>query len=102
MSQSTRKTWVSILIAAVIIVGMLAITVVGGTAYFFYRHIHAQFTGVESAERQFAEARARFEGRQPLIEIQKGEEPVLHRELMAGPRSPARLDSLRVLAYAAR
>jgi len=102
MSQSTRKTWVSVLIAAVIIVGMLAITVVGGTAYFFYRHINAQFTGEENAERQFAETRARFEGRQPLIEIQRDEEPVMHRELMASANSTVKLDSLRVLAYDSR
>jgi hypothetical protein len=38
---------VSVLIASVIIVGVLAIAVVGGTAYFFYRHINASFTPPE-------------------------------------------------------
>lgn len=99
MSQSSRKTWVSVLIAAVIIVGMLAITVVGGTAFFFYRHINAQFTPRENAEQQFAEARARFEGQQPLIEIKKDDEPVVHRELVSAAHSNAKLESLRVLAY---
>jgi hypothetical protein len=99
MSQSSRKTWVSVLIAAVIIVGMLAITVVGGTAFFFYRHINAQFTPRENAEQQFAEARARFEGQQPLIEIKKDDEPVVHHELVSAAHSNAKLESLRVLAY---
>jgi len=99
MSQSNRKTWVSILIAAVIIVGMIAITVVGGTAFFFYRHINAQFTGQENAQQQFADARARFSGQRPLIEIKSDDEPVLHRELVAAGRSKAKLESLRVLAY---
>jgi hypothetical protein len=99
MSQSTRKTWVSIVIAAVIITGMLAVTVVGGTAFFFYRHINAQFTPAENAEQQFAEARARFAGRQPLIEMRRDDEPVLHRELVAEANSTAKLETLRILAY---
>jgi hypothetical protein len=99
MSQSSRKTWVSVLIAAVIIIGMLAITVVGGTAFFFYRHVNAQFTPIENAEQQFAETRARFAGQQPLIEIKKDDEPVVHHELVSAAHSSAKLESLRVLAY---
>lgn len=99
MSQSSRKTWVSIVIASVIIVGMLAITVVGGTAFFFYRHINTQFTPQENAEQEFAQARARFAGQQPLIELTRGEEPVLHRELVGAANSRARLETLRILAY---
>jgi hypothetical protein len=99
MDQSTRKTWVSILIASVIIMGILALTVVGGTAFFFYRHINARFTPQEDAEKEFAEARERFSGRQPLIEIRRGDDPIIHRELVDQAHSNARLESLRVLAY---
>jgi hypothetical protein len=99
MSQSSRRTWVSVVIAAVIVIGMLAITIVGGTAFFFYRHINAQFTPHENAEQQFAEARARFEGQQPLIEFHKDDEPVLHRELVSAAHSTVKLEALRVLAY---
>jgi hypothetical protein len=99
MSQSSRKTWVSIVIASVIIVGMLAITVVGGTAFFFYRHINTQFTPQENAEQEFAQTRARFAGQQPLIELTRGEEPVLHRELVGAANSRARVETLRILAY---
>ena len=102
MDQSTRKTWVSILIASVIIMGILALTVVGGTAFFFYHHINARFTPQEDAEQQFAEARERFSGRQPLIEMQKGDEPIVHRELVDRAHSSVRLESLRVLAYDSR
>src|ERR1700730_14571675 len=98
-SRSSRKTWVSIIIASVIIVGILAISAVGGTAYFFYRHIHTQLTPPENADTEFAETRARFAGQQALIEIRRGDEPILHRELVprAGLVSKP-LDSLRVLA----
>jgi hypothetical protein len=100
--MSNRKTWVSVLIAAVIIVGILAVSAVGGTLYFISRHVHTQFTPTDSADRQFAEARARFSGQQPLIEIRKDEEPVLHRETIPKTMPAARLDTLRVLAYDTR
>jgi hypothetical protein len=99
-SRSTRRTWVSVLIASIIIVGVLAIAAVGGTAYFFYRHVNASFTPPEDADTEFAQARARFAGQQPLIEIRKDDEPILHRE--AAPRRGTAgppLVSLRVLAY---
>ena len=98
-TPATRKTWLSVLIAAVIVVGMLAIAVVGGTAYFFYRHISATFTPREDAEQRFTEARARFAGRTPLIELRRDDEPIVHRELVETAHSTAKLESLRVLAY---
>jgi hypothetical protein len=99
-NRSTRRTWVSVLIASIIIVGVLALAAVGGTAYFFYRHIHATFTPPEDADTEFAQARARFAGQKPLIEIRKDDEPILHREVVP-PRGAARapLLALRVLAY---
>src|SRR4051812_35380897 len=102
-SKSTRKTWISVLIAAVIIVGVLALTAVGGTMLFFYRHINTRFTAPENADIEFAEARSRFAGQKPLIEIRKDDDPVLHRELVAsGGASGKPLESLRVLAYDTR
>ncbi len=99
IQSSTRKTWVSVLIAAVIIIGMLAAAAVGGTAFFFYRHVHSQVTPSENAAQQFADARARFAGQQPLIEINKDDEPRLHREVIPASPSRVKLDALRVLAY---
>ena len=101
--MSTKKTWVSVVIAAVIIVGVLAVSAVGGTAYFIYRHVHTQFVPTDSAEQQFAEARARFAGQRPLLELRKGsDEPVLHRDLIPKEMPASKLDTLRVLAYDTR
>src|SRR5512140_3101121 len=100
--MSNKKTWISILIASVIIVGVLAVSAVGGTAYFIYRHVNTQFTPTENADQQFAAARARFAGQQPLIEMRKGDEPVLHRELIPKAMPATKLDTLRVLAYDTR
>src|ERR1700712_3905275 len=100
--MSKTKTWVSVVIAAVIIVGVLAAAAVGGTAFFIYRHVQTQFTPTENAEKQFAAARARFDGQQPLIELRNGEDAVLHRETIPKTMPAAKLDTLRVLAYDTR
>ena len=97
-SQSTRKTWISILVASVIVVGFLAAAAVGGTAYFIYRHVSTQFTPQANAEEQFAKTRARFAGQQPLIEMRK-DEPILHRDITRTAAANGRLESLSVLAY---
>src|SRR5262249_58525388 len=87
--------------AAVIIVGVFALAVVGGTAFFIYRHVNTQFTNETNAGQEFATARARFSGQQPLIELRRGSEPVLHRDLIAGAQpSPKKIQSLPVIAYA--
>ena len=99
MSQNTRKTWISILIASVLIVGILAVAAIGGTAFFIYKHVNTQFAPNEKAEAQFAEARARFAGQKPLIEIRKDDEPVLHRDVIPASLPATKLETLRVLAY---
>ena len=101
--MSTKRTWISVLVAAVIVVGILAVSAVGGTAYFIYRHVHTEFTPNESADQRFADARKRFAGQQPLIEMRKGsDEPVFHRETIPATMPPEKLATLRVLAYDTR
>lgn len=97
---SSRKTWISILLASVIIVCVMALTVVGGTAYFIYRHVQAEFTSENRADQEFATEGARFEGQQPLIELGMNDEPVVHRDqIPEAARASRRLETLRVLAY---
>lgn len=92
---TARKTWISIAIASVIVIGMLAAAAVGSTIFFVYRHVHSQFTGIDDAQRQFEAARARLVGQQPLIEL-RDDEPVLHRDV-SSPRHDLR--ALHALAY---
>src|SRR5207237_2332296 len=66
---------------------------------FFYRHTHAEFTPRENAEQQFEQARARFAGRTPLIEIRRGDEPIVHRELVDAAHGRDKIETVRVLAY---
>jgi hypothetical protein len=95
MDQKTKRTWISVIIAGVIIVGVLAVAIVGGTAYFFYRHIDAQFTGQSSADETFEQTRARFAGQQPLVELSREDEPIVHHP--AGSRREVR--ALHALVY---
>jgi len=100
MSQSSRKTWISIVVAAVIIVGILAAAAVGGTAFFIYRHVQTQFTPSENAEERFRQARERFAGQQALIEIPRDDDrPRVRREVLPAERSTAKIEALSVLAY---
>ena len=103
MSQSSRRTWISIVIAGVIIVGVLAAAAVGGTAFFIFRHVHTQFTPSENAEERFREARERIAGQQALIEIPRDHDQArVHREAIPASRSTVKLEALRVLAYDVR
>jgi len=99
MSTKRLPTWVSVLIASVIIVGVLAVAAVGGAAFFIYRHVNTTFTPRESAEVEFTESRARFEGQRPLIELRHDDNPIIHREFLKEGTPKHRLDALRVLAY---
>ncbi len=95
MDQKTQRTLISVLVASVIVVGVLAIAAVGGTAFFFYRHIHSSVTGQESAEQTFADARARFAGQAPLVELTREDEAVVHHP--EGARHD--VQALHALAY---
>src|SRR5262245_25570915 len=99
MSTKRLPTWVSIVIASVIIVGILAVAAVGGAAYFIYRHVHTSFTPSETAQSEFSQARARSDGQQPLIELRHDEDPIIHRELVQGAAERQKIETLRVLAY---
>jgi hypothetical protein len=99
MSAKKLPTWVSIVIASVIIVGMLAVAAVGGAAFFIYRHVNTSFTPTETAQSEFTQARARFDGQQPLIELRHDDDPIIHRELMKATAERQKLETLRVLAY---
>src|SRR5688572_2216964 len=98
----TKRAWISILIAAAIIVAIAALTtLVGSTALFFYRHSSAEFVSSESAADQLARTRSRFGGKRPLIDFNVRDEPVLHRE-DAPSAAVHQLTTLFILAYDTR
>ncbi len=104
---STKKTWVSILIAGVVIVFMLAVAIVGTTALFLYRHVNTRIVPSETASAEFERLRGQFAGQAPMIEIASdelldaGEGPsarvhaIVHRDRVG----PGAIHALHVLAY---
>ena len=99
MDARTKKTVIAVVVSVVLIIGVLAASMVGGTAFFIYRHVHAQFTPQENAEQQFSAQRTKYAGQQPLIEMPLGDEPVMHRS----PEKPRQeLQALHALVYDAR
>jgi hypothetical protein len=93
--MKNRQTWVSILIAAVIVAAIAAIFAIGGIALFVHNHVKSEVVEVVSADTEFAKARARFAGKTPLFEL-RGNEPVIHRDAAAPRRE---VQSLHVLAF---
>jgi hypothetical protein len=77
MAQS--RTWVSILIAGVVIVVTLSLAVVGGSVYWVLQHVNTRFTSNDNAAVEIDGERAHFTGQQPLVELRPGEDPVVHR-----------------------
>jgi hypothetical protein len=99
MTDSSRRTWWSILIAGVVILGLVGIGLVGGTAFFIYRHVRAEFIDTDTAESRIDVERERFAGQKPFVEINGDRETVIQRRALQ-PNAAARpLVTLRALAY---
>ena len=90
-----KKTWVSILVAGLIIVALSCLVAIGGSMYWVGRHVALEFTS--NGECQLEQQRERFAGQQALIELRGDPEaPTIHRRANAGIESP---QTLRVLAF---
>lgn len=105
-----KKTWISIVVAGVIIVFMLGVAVIGTSVFFLYRHVNTQFVPSDTASAEFARIRDGFQGQAPMIEIASDEvfdadnearpriHAIVHRERVA----PGPIHGLHILAYDAR
>jgi len=96
--MQNRRTWVSILIAALIVAAVAVIIAIGGVAMFIHDHVNSEVVEAVGADAEFAQARARFAGKTPLLEL-RGNQPIIHRDATA-PRRP--VQSLHMLAFDAR
>ena len=95
MDAKTKKTWISIAIAIVIIFVILGVALVGTAFFVFRQHVNAQFVSSRTAEQEFQEARQRFGGQRPLIEVVPGGTPIIHRR----EGKETELRALRALAF---
>src|SRR5207247_2436437 len=96
MNEKTKRTWIAIVLAALAIVVILGIAVVGSAAFWFRRHINTEMTSTESANVELDNTRARFSGQLPLVEVRESDRPIIHARTVPSTRE---LQSLRILAY---
>ena len=94
--MSNNHTFRSTVIA-VLVAGCLAVVVgIGATVIFVRSRVYSEPAKREDASVQFDQARARFAGRTPLIDLASDDQPVLHR-----PATTERheIRALRALVY---
>lgn len=95
--KKKRRTWITVVVAILVVFVVLGIAVVGGAAFWFRRHVDTTFTSSDAANVEFEQQRARFAGQQPLIEVGENERPIVHKR-----KSSTELQSLRVLVFDAQ
>lgn len=91
-----------------VVVGVLGfcvlalVVLVGGGIYMFRTHVQAENASTQDVQKEFDQARQRFTGRQPLVEIlqtdNNDKQVVVHKQPETAERKTT-LKSLRVLAY---
>ena len=98
MSTADRRRWVQVGVAAIAMLAVAALAIVGGTMVFIYRHVRSEVVPAATAEERIASARARFGSSQPFLRVGGERGTVVNgREPAAG--SQEALATLRALAY---
>jgi hypothetical protein len=96
----TKRTWITVVVAVLIMLAICGIAVVGGIAYIVSSHYHSEVLDAQPASLRFAEARQRFGGQQPLVQIRGPHDAVLREDIRARRgRAAAKLHSIRALVY---
>ena len=98
MTPGRKRTWLQVAVVAIVVLAVAAIAIVGGTTFFIYRHIRAEFVAPETAEQRIATARARFGSSQAFLRVDADRGPRVNGREHAGA-SPGALATLRALAY---
>ncbi len=95
------KTWIWVA-AALLVVGIIGFVALVGAGFFFVaRQVKTEPASRESAARAFATARARFEGREPIIQIRR-EGGVVNTRVTREPPADASgspLESMHVMVW---
>jgi len=96
MDQKTKRTWISVVVAILVVLFMAAVVLVGSAIFYVRRHIQAEFVTNAIGTEQFEEQRAKFAGQLPLIEMREHDRPVVHMRTSA---SAAPLQQIHVLVF---
>jgi len=98
---TTKRTWLWVILGIAGTLALLVIMFIGGAIYTFRTHVKNEYVESTVAEREFTQARARFAGQQPLIELigdgDRNDDSTIHRPPADAPR--VEINHLRVLIY---
>jgi hypothetical protein len=102
MERKKTPTWVWVVVGVAGFCVFAMVVLIGGGIYMFRQHVQAESASTQDVQKEFDEARQRFAGQQPLVEIQKGDNDesqiIVHKSLETAERK-TNLQSIRVLAY---
>jgi len=100
MATKKAPTWVWVVVGIVGLFVLACVLLVGGGIYMFRQHVRAETASTQGVQEQFDQARTRFAGQQPLVEVRQTDndrQVVVHKPSETAGR--ADLKSIRVLAY---
>jgi hypothetical protein len=102
MERKKTPIWVWVIVGVLGFCALAFVVLVGGGIYMFRQHVSAETASTQNVQEEFDQARQRFAGQQPLVEIQGTEnddrQVVVHKPLETAERR-TNLQSIRVLAY---
>ncbi|MBY0494810.1 MAG: hypothetical protein K2Y23_11395 [Cyanobacteria bacterium] len=93
-----KRTWLWVLLGAVLFIGVLSVGCVVGAVWFFRQNIDVTDTAEDSAMKQLDEVRAKFPGQQPLIQLVDGK-PQLVADRASQTPTTTTLSTLHVMAF---
>lgn len=102
MERKRTPTWVWVVVGVIGFCVLALVVLVGGGIYMFRQHVQTEQASSQEVQNEFEQARQRFAGQQPLVEVRKTDsdngQVVVHKPLDTAVRQ-TNIRSIRVLAY---
>ena len=93
------KTWIWIVVGIAAFCVLALVAVVGGAFFYMSRHIETKSATPAAAAREFEAVRAEFQGRKPLIELDRNGRFLRANTDRPTPKNAPAPDQLRILAF---
>jgi len=101
MESESKKTptWVWVVVGIVGLFVLVCVLLIGSGIYMFRQHVQTETASTQDVQDEFEQARKRFAGQQPLVEIRASDRQVLVHKPPEEAERRTNLQSIRVLAY---
>jgi hypothetical protein len=97
MTTASRRTWLQVVVAGIVVLAIAALALVGGATVFVYRHIRSDFVPADTAAERITAAKARFGSSRAFLRIDADGGTSVSGRDSGGTHEP--LEALRALAY---